>query len=99
MNNIYFSLQYMFTTSDTSTRVSRERTYDLLVGFQAVKMAYFHYIIGFHDARELLFNLMYCSIFTQLKLSFPLEEPIYRLTSVLLLYFLTRESCFPKIVH
>ena len=59
----------MFTTSDTSTRVSRERTYDLLVGFQAVKMAYFHYITGFHDARELLFNLMYCSIFTQLKLN------------------------------
>ena len=28
----------MFTTSDTSTRVSRECTYDLLVGFQAVKM-------------------------------------------------------------
>ena len=48
----------MFTTSDTSSRVSREHTYNLTVGFQAVKMAYFHYITGFHDARELLFNLM-----------------------------------------
>ena len=69
MNNMYFSLQYTFTTSDASTRVSRENTHDLTVGFQAVKMAYFHYIIGFHDARELLFNLMYCSIFSQLKLN------------------------------
>lgn len=67
--NMYFSLQYTFTTSDASTRVSREHTHDLTVGFQAAKMAYFHYIIGFHDARELLFNLMYCSIFSQLKLN------------------------------
>lgn len=58
----------MFTTSNTSSRVSREHTYNLTVGFQAVKMAYFHYITGFHDARELLFNLMY-SIFSQLKLN------------------------------